>query len=508
MAIQRELSGGLPLVQDARHSLLRVRSRDLARLEKHVYQRYPNWEWGTFFDFGYRRTAWGLALTYVDGLWPEVGDLDRRVGLTRFLDQYSRRAFHHAASSPLAIGVVHSHPEGCGTFPSPTDDDMDSYFAREFAAYGNGKPYCSLVLQRNAYSGLTFTGRVYDRGEWFPIETLLSVGETICPSCSEASESGTILDDQLDAARSRLVSVLGTPSATRLRNATVGIIGCSGTGSPAAHVLARAGVGNFVLVDPQRFEDSNWERLHGSNWTHLGIKPQPYKVEIVASLIKSINPFANITMLVGNILHENVMDELLRCDLLLGCTDTQHARAKLSDIAQHYLLPSLDLGVLMEGEDAKVTSQVCGITVYSPDLPCAFCSESVDGVELSYELMSEEERASRQLEAKDAAKRGDDPDQYWRHRARQLHTVGYLTTMLGALGAGYTEGMLTGAFQPPHSWFQFDIGQERFGVVPPPRERLNGCTCGSHVGWSDSAAAYRNVARPDHWTKRAVLFES
>ena len=505
MAIRRELSGGLPLVQNARHSLLRIRSRDLAKLEKHVYQRYPNREWGTFFDFGYRRTAWGLALTYVDGLWPEVGDLDHRVGLTRFLDQYSRRAFHHAASSPLAIGVVHSHPKGCGTFPSRTDDDMDSYFAREFTAYGNGKPYCSLVLQHNPYTGLTFTGRVYDRGEWFPIETLLSVGETICRFSSEASESETISDHQFHAARSRLVSVLGTPSATRLRNATAGIIGCSGTGSPATHVLARAGVGNFVLVDPQRFEDSNWERLHGSTWAHLGIKPQPYKVELVASLIKSINPFANITMLLGNILHANVVDELLRCDLLLGCTDSQHARAKLSDMAQHYLLPSLDLGVLMEGENAKVTSQVCGITAYSPDLPCAFCSESIDGVELSYELMSEEERASRQVEAKEAARRGDDPDQYWRHRSRQLHTVGYLTTMLGALGAGFAEGMLTGAFQPPHSWFQFDIGQERFGVVSPPRERLNGCTCGSHVGWSDSAAAYRNVARPGHWTKRAVL---
>jgi hypothetical protein len=46
MDVRRELSGGLPLVEGARHSLMRIRSRDLAKLEKHVYQRYPNRELG------------------------------------------------------------------------------------------------------------------------------------------------------------------------------------------------------------------------------------------------------------------------------------------------------------------------------------------------------------------------------------------------------------------------------------------------------------------------------
>jgi hypothetical protein len=222
-------------------------------------------------------------------------------------------------------------------------------------------------------------------------------------------------------------------------------------------------------------------------------------------LIKSINPDANITTLAGNILHENVIDELLRCDLLLGCTDTQHARAKLSDLAQHYLLPSIDLGVLMEGQNARLISQVADVTIYSPEVPCAFCSGRIDGIELSNELTSDEERSKRQMEAKEAAARGDDPDQYWRQRPRQLHTVGYFTTMLGALGAGYAEGLLTGTFGPPHSWFQFDIGRVRLGVVAPPRPRVANCNCGTHLGWADAAAPYRNISKPDHWHCRGLL---
>jgi hypothetical protein len=504
MAIRRELSG-LPLVEDSRHSILRIRSGGLAALEKHVYQRYPRREWGTFFEFGYRRTLWGLALSYVDGFWPEPGDLDRQVGLTRFVDQYSRRAFHRTSASPLAMGVVHSHPQGCCTYPSSLDDDMDSYFAREFGAYGNGKPYCSLILQRNPVTGFTFTGRVYDRGEWLPVEKLLTVGDQIELFSSEGREPKPATIDISEATRARLVSVLGQPSAVRLEQSTAGIIGCSGTGSPVAHVLARAGVGSFVLVDPKRFADSNLERMHGSQWDHIDRDPAPYKVEIVADLIKSINPNANITTLAGNILHENVIDELLRCDLLLGCTDTQHGRAKLSDLAQHYLLPSVDLGVLMEGQNGRLTSQLADIVIYSADFPCAFCSGRIDGIELSNELMSEDERSKRQIQAKEAAERGDDPDQYWRQRPRQLHTVGYLTSILGSLGAGYAEGWLTGAFTPPHSWFQFDIGRERLAVVAPLRDRSAACACSRHIGWGDIAKSYRNVSKPEHWPSRALL---
>lgn len=507
MAVRRQLSG-LPLVEDNRSTILRIRCSDLARLEKHAFRRYPHREWGTFFQFGYRRTLWGLALSYVDGLWPHLDDLDRQVDLTRFRDQYSRRAFHQAAAGPLAIGVVHSHPEGCHTWPSALDDDMDKYFARELSAFGGGIPYCSMIVQRSPDTGFTFTGRVFDRGEWLPVETLFAIGERIDRFTSEASEvafdEGATESDASESARARLMAVLGQRSLERLRDATVGIVGCSGTGSPAIHVLARAGVRGFVLVDPERFATSNLERFHGSVWEDISQQPA-YKVELMIRLIESINPNAHITALAGNVLHENAIDELLRCDVVMGCTDTHHGRATLSDLAQHYLLPSLDLGVLMEGKDGRVMSQLAEVTIYSPSLPCAFCSGRIDGTELGNELMPEEERLARQVEAEHAAARGADPDQYWRQRARQLHTVGYLTTMMGALGAGYVEGWLTAAFSLPHSWFQFDIGRERLGVVAPPRTRLDGCTCGHHVGWGDMARTYRNVARPAHWPCRALL---
>jgi hypothetical protein len=268
--------------------------------------------------------------------------------------------------------------------------------------------------------------------------------------------------------------------------------------------LARANVGGFVLVDPERIAPSNHERLHGSVRSDVDRQPAPYKVEIVRSLIHSINPHAQVTTIAGNILHENVIDELLTCDMLLGCTDTQRARAALSDLASLYLLPSLDVGVLMDGEVGKISTQLVDLTAFAPELPCGFCGGRIDGVALSQELLTEEECQAREAAAGEALERGDDPDMYWR-RNRQFHTVGYLTTVAGAVAAGYAEGWLTGAFQFPHSSFQFDIGKERFGVVAPPRGSSTECSCQKYRGWGDAASPYRNVLRPPHWTRRGLL---
>lgn len=107
---------------DAGTALVRIRESDLVQLEKHLFQRYPFREWGTFFRFGYRRTPWGITVCFVDGLWPRAGELNRQTALTTFHEDYSRRAFHESENvDGLAVGVVHSHPTGCLVGPSDLD---------------------------------------------------------------------------------------------------------------------------------------------------------------------------------------------------------------------------------------------------------------------------------------------------------------------------------------------------------------------------------------------------
>lgn len=491
--------------------ILRITEGARAGLERHLYKRYPDREWGSFFRFGFRRTRWGVAVTFIDGLWPQAGDVRRDSPIVTINSEYSLRAVDAVSASELGVGMIHSHPENGGTLPSSLDDDMDSYYSKLFDEYGPGRPYCSLIFSRSAEGLFRFTGRAQVDGEWLPVNELLTTGDILQREPAQrdrlfANSTGE-METLTESVTARLETLLGDVSARRLRDATVAVIGCSGTGSPAIEALVRAGVGHFVLVDPQRFSSSNLERLHGSNYADVIAENPPYKVAMMMRMIREINPNASVTGIVGNLLDDLVLDELLRVDLVLGCTDTQHSRAALGDLAAHYLLPSIDVGVVFEGANGAIHAQVGQFTQFRPDLPCGFCDGMIDSNALAVELMTDEEKESRRRAADKADAAGVDGAQYWRGDTPPLITVGYLTSAVGSLAAGYAIGWLTGKFRMPYSRFQFDIIAPGFGFVEVERQRSTACSCGRTIGHADQARADRSVSLPHHWS-RAFFLES
>lgn len=83
----------------------------------------------------------------------------------------------------------------------------------------------------------------------------------------------------------RLCHTYTLDSIYRLYNSTVCICGLGGGGGIVAEILARTGVGNFVLVDGDTFEDSNKNRQLGALDSTLGKS----KVEVIAKRIKDIH---------------------------------------------------------------------------------------------------------------------------------------------------------------------------------------------------------------------------
>ena len=493
------------LIQDGREALWRITEADREKLFRLLFHRYPDSEWGTFFRFGYRRTRWGILVTWVDALKPEAGDLDRNSPLVEFRPAYIRRALTALDSDELGIGVIHSHPQDCAPFPSLADDDMDSYFAEEFERFGNGRPYASLIVARDADHKLSFSGRVFDRGDWLPVKNCLVSGERLLRenaarqiSCLSAEERKSTVHE---ATQERLTQLLGTDAPQRLRNAVVGVVGCSGTGSPAIHLLARAEIGELVIVDPGQFKPSNHQRNHASRHADLSVNPAPTKVALAARLVREISPATKVTGFVGDLLDEVVLDELVRCDLILGCTDSNYARAALGDIASHYIVPVLDLAVQMRAENGILREQIGEIARYAPGLPCPWCRGRVSVEGIRYETATDAERQFRAEAAAAAEQRGVDGAQYWGGTPPPELTVGYLTTVVGAMGAGYTQNLLLGSGKLPHNRFQFDLGFSSLGMVADERPQSADCACQRSVGRSEQARADRSVSHPSHWQK-------
>lgn len=89
---------------------------------------------------------------------------------------------------------------------------------------------------------------------------------------------------------SRTELLLGRDGIEKLQKAKVAIFGVGGVGSFAVEALARAGVGNFMLVDNDEVSLSNLNRQIIATTKTVG----KLKVEVAKERILEINPNANV----------------------------------------------------------------------------------------------------------------------------------------------------------------------------------------------------------------------
>jgi molybdopterin/thiamine biosynthesis adenylyltransferase len=89
-----------------------------------------------------------------------------------------------------------------------------------------------------------------------------------------------------DEITQRNIGVYTPEQQARLRSLVVAVAGCGAIGAPAAHFLARMGVGELRLADPEEFEPSNMNRQFAAYVDTIGMN----KAEAVAAELARINP--------------------------------------------------------------------------------------------------------------------------------------------------------------------------------------------------------------------------
>ena len=94
----------------------------------------------------------------------------------------------------------------------------------------------------------------------------------------------------MDEKFSRTEMLIGNEGMEKLKNAKVAVFGLGGVGSFVCEGLARSGVGNFILVDYDKIDESNINRQLIATVKTIG----KYKVDLMKERILEINPDANI----------------------------------------------------------------------------------------------------------------------------------------------------------------------------------------------------------------------
>ena len=279
---------------------------------------------------------------------------------------WSTRSFvrlcQRAKEEDLVPGIFHSHPGGYSTFSNQDNENERELFQLVHNRNGEGSSLASLVLMR----GTDFRARLW-MGVADPIDSnvVQSVGRRVVRQ-EFLEQSG---DDEILA---RQTLAFGPQLNTTLKRLRVGIVGCGGTGSATAMLLARLGVGGIALFDDDIVEVSNLNRLHGARRSDAdAMRP---KTEVLAREIADLSLGVRVVSIRAWIESPSARDALKSCDVVFGCTDDHAGRLLLNRFAYFYLRPVIDMGMLIDKDPAGGFHNMSGrVTVLVPGSPCLLC---------------------------------------------------------------------------------------------------------------------------------------
>jgi hypothetical protein len=120
------------------------------------------------------------------------------------------------------------------------------------------------------------------------------------------------------------------------------VVGAGGTGSPIANLLVRSGAGEIILIDEDRLEKTNLNRVIGSCLRDVGKQ----KAELIEQHLNEIELPTTITSVIGLIdTNMQALSALSTADVVLGCTDDYLGRDILNSSVYYYLNALIDVGL-------------------------------------------------------------------------------------------------------------------------------------------------------------------
>jgi len=193
---------------------------------------------------------------------------------------------------------------------------------------------------------------------------------------------------------SRQILAFGTEGQKAIMNTKVGIVGVGGIGSCVVQTLSYLGTQEFMLLDDDRVEELNLNRLVGA--TREDVVNRVLKVEVAQRVIRSINPEAKITFL-GNLRTSEALEDLSKFpDVIFGCVDNDSARMILTDLAAAYRKTLIDCATEIDPKGDKGISFGGRVVVAQPGDFCLWCANQIDSQIAKEELESEQEKSFRQ----------------------------------------------------------------------------------------------------------------
>lgn len=254
-----------------------------------------------------------------------------------------------AEAEGLSLMLVHSHPTGYFGF-SNLDDQADQLVMPYLYPYGTADSnplwHGSAVMMPNG----ALLGRLYDREHRaHPIDLIAVYGD----------ELRLFWHDQANAPSRPLAFT--QDMRAELSRLSVAVVGLSGTGSIVAEQLLRLGVGQLIVIDHDKVEPKNLNRI--LNTTQDDADQGRFKVDVFKDAAARVYLETEVIALPEKLGTWKSIELAAQADIVFSCVDTYSGRQIADRLAASMLQPLFDVGVVIPVRESKrgpTINNICG----------------------------------------------------------------------------------------------------------------------------------------------------
>lgn len=298
---------------------------------------------------------------------PERGDREIH-GNVSFNPSYLQRALSEALRAGAGVAFLHSHPFPGYQYMSEDDVVAEARIARAACAL-TGQPLIGLTTG----SDQTWSARrwIADREQPTPRMTWLPEVRIVGTTFRVSRPPTTRAPQRRHETLVRTVAAWGDAAQAELEQVRVGIVGLGSVGSLVAESLARMGLGRITLIDFDRVELKNLDRLVTATEADVG----RLKTEVTADRIRAVATAAvlDVRCVSEKVSHPAGYQAALDCDVLFSCVDRPHARHVLNFMAYSHLVPVIDGGILVRLRDRMFRGADWQVQTVAPGRACLRC---------------------------------------------------------------------------------------------------------------------------------------
>ena len=351
---------------------------------EHLLRHYQQGKWQEDLCFALWRSSTGqnrkAAIVY-EIILPKEGERNL-TGNASFTHEYAGRAILEARRQNAGLAFMHSHPTS-GWQGLSYLDEMAERIALAPPARATGRPLVGMTVGSDGYWSARFWESKNGRPQHQWCEKVRLVG----PKSYKLQFNDQMVQPfPRRAALKRTYDSWGSSAQNDISRMRVGIVGLGSVGCMVAETMARIGVRQITLFDPDRVEEHNLDRLLYGTAKDIG----KLKVDLAKTRME-LSATADqvaIKAISKSIKDPDAFNEMLDCDIILSCVDRPVARDILNYVANAHLIPVIDCGVAIRKNRKRDTLEGAHwrAHIITPYHQCLRCNRQYNTGMVSAEL--------------------------------------------------------------------------------------------------------------------------